>query len=322
MASATFSLWVVGVSEEELGLLGPSEEELHVVLLGEADAAVDLVAEAATRRQASLTQAFAMDTSRSHSRPSLRRQAAWYVMNREPSTSVAMLAQWCWMAWKLPMGRPNCTLFLAYSTAISRTCWELPTISAHLPTEPLRRACSTMGPAFVDVAEGVGPRDPDVVQDDLALLVGGDGLENLVADARALGVDDEGRDAVVGVVGLLGASGDDEIVDTWASGTKSLTPLRMKSSPSATPVTDTRRVPAATGLGVGEGHDGLAVGDLGEVLLLLCVGAGVANAMAGDDYGVEVGARDQGPAELLDEDHEVQELEPGRRRTAPGRAGP
>ena len=60
---------------------------------------------------------------------------------------------------------------------------------------------------------------------------------------------------------------------------------------------------------MGEGHDGFAVGDLGEVLLLLLLCAGVANSHSGHDDGVEVGARDQGPAELLDEDHEVEELE-------------
>src|SRR2546429_572584 len=32
-----------------------------------------------------------------------------------------MLAHLCWMAWKLPIGRPNCSRTLAYSTDISRT---------------------------------------------------------------------------------------------------------------------------------------------------------------------------------------------------------
>ena len=42
-----------------------------------------------------------------------------------------------------------------------------------------------------------------------------------------------------------------------------------------------------------------------------CIGAGVVNGHSGHDDGVEIGARDQGPAELFDEDHEVQELESG-----------
>src|SRR5262245_61692518 len=47
-----------------------------------------------------------------------------------------MLAHLCWMAWKLPIGLPNCSRTLAYSTLISSTRWAPPHISAHSPTLP------------------------------------------------------------------------------------------------------------------------------------------------------------------------------------------
>ena len=40
-------------------------------------------------------------------------------VERMPSTSTSMSAQRCFTAWKLPIGRPNCTRSLAYSTAMS-----------------------------------------------------------------------------------------------------------------------------------------------------------------------------------------------------------
>src|SRR5205823_8034338 len=47
-----------------------------------------------------------------------------------------MWAHLCWMAWKLPIGRPNCSRTLAYSTDISRTFCAPPHISAQSPTLP------------------------------------------------------------------------------------------------------------------------------------------------------------------------------------------
>ena len=45
-----------------------------------------------------------------------------------------MSAHLCLIAWNEPIGRPNCTRTLAYSTAISSTFWAPPTCSAARPT--------------------------------------------------------------------------------------------------------------------------------------------------------------------------------------------
>src|SRR3954467_8939495 len=47
----------------------------------------------------------------------------------EDSTSRSMSAHLCLMAWKDPIGRPNCTRTLAYSTDISSTFCAPPPIS-------------------------------------------------------------------------------------------------------------------------------------------------------------------------------------------------
>ena len=50
-----------------------------------------------------------------------------------------MLAQWCLTAWKVAMGRPNCTRTLAYAAACSVHSVAMPTASAAV----MRRARST-----------------------------------------------------------------------------------------------------------------------------------------------------------------------------------
>ena len=84
-----------------------------------------------TRVTASEHQHFAVDAAtEASSWPLATHQAAQYTADRMPSTSTSMSAQRCFTAWKLPIGRPNCTRSLAYSTDRSSTRCAMPSISA------------------------------------------------------------------------------------------------------------------------------------------------------------------------------------------------
>src|SRR5215469_9990760 len=51
--------------------------------------------------------------------PSASAALAWYTADWPHCTSSSMLAHLCLMAWKEPIGRPNCSRTLAYSTESS-----------------------------------------------------------------------------------------------------------------------------------------------------------------------------------------------------------
>ena len=61
------------------------------------------------------------------------------------STSRSMSAHLCLMAWNEPMGRPNCTRTLAYSTDMSRQRWAPPTCSAARATAARSSTASSTG---------------------------------------------------------------------------------------------------------------------------------------------------------------------------------
>ena len=44
------------------------------------------------------------------------------------ATQLASSASMCWMAWKVEIGRPNCTRCLEYSTAVASTLSAAPAI--------------------------------------------------------------------------------------------------------------------------------------------------------------------------------------------------
>ena len=213
---------VVGVSEEELGLLGPSEEELHVVLLGETDTTVDLVAQ---RSYSAASLAY----------PGLRHRdltVALQALAHAPGGLVGDEPRPVYVGrhvgavvlngLEAPDGPSKLHPVLG---VVDGYLQHLLGVADHLGA--FADGASAEGlldyrPALVDVAQDVGPRDTDVIELDLALLVGGDGLEDLVIDSRALGVDDERRYAFVRIIGLLGAGSDDEIVGDMGVGHKEL----------------------------------------------------------------------------------------------------
>ena len=62
---------------------------------------------------------------------------------RAAATCSAITASWCWMAWKLPMARPNCWRCWAKVTVMSNTRSSAPTIWAAVKTAPSSRGnCS------------------------------------------------------------------------------------------------------------------------------------------------------------------------------------
>ena len=68
--------------------------------------------------------------------PAPMHHAAQYTVERMPSTSTSMSAQRCFTAWNDPIGRPNCTRSLAYSTAMSSARAAPPSRSAAAKVAP------------------------------------------------------------------------------------------------------------------------------------------------------------------------------------------
>ena len=66
----------------------------------------------------------------SWSPPSAAARAASQTSAVASSAATSMLAQWCLTAWKVAMGRPNCTRTLAYAAACSVHSVAMPTASA------------------------------------------------------------------------------------------------------------------------------------------------------------------------------------------------
>ena len=62
--------------------------------------------------------------------------AAYQSSDRDGSISAKQSAAMCFTAWKLPIGRPNCSRIFAKSTAISRARSAPPWHSAAIATEP------------------------------------------------------------------------------------------------------------------------------------------------------------------------------------------
>ena len=94
-------------------------------------------ADAMTRFDASEHQIFAVDAAIDASASSApMHHAAQYTVERIPSTSTSMSAQRCFTAWNEPIGRPNCTRSLAYSTAIPSARWAPPSRSAAVKVAP------------------------------------------------------------------------------------------------------------------------------------------------------------------------------------------
>src|SRR5207244_1912578 len=94
-------------------------------------------ADAMTRFDASEHQILAVEAATDASSwPAPMHHAAQYALERMPSTSTSMSAQRCFTAWKLPIGRPNCTRSFAYSTAMSIARDAPPSISAAVHAAP------------------------------------------------------------------------------------------------------------------------------------------------------------------------------------------
>src|SRR5690606_16608108 len=72
---------------------------------------------------------------------------AYCAVARADSTATAMSAHLCLIAWKEPMGLPNCTLVLAWPTAMSSTAAAPPACSAARATAATSRVCRSTGQA-------------------------------------------------------------------------------------------------------------------------------------------------------------------------------
>ena len=148
--------------------------------------------------------------------------------------------------------------------------------------------------------------DADVVEDDLGLLVAGDGLEEVDLHAGLVAGDDE-----VGEPAIGGIRDDVQVVGHVGVGHEELRATEhVAVAVGAGGEGVAGAVPAARFLGDCVGVDGGPAGDAGEVLRLLGVVTG------DDEPGGAGGVGDEGtgnerPPELLDEDAEVQVAEAG-----------
>ena len=155
----------------------------------------------------------------------------------------------------------------------------------------------------------LGRGDLDVVERDLDLMVGGDGLQRLIGDAGALGVDQEEGDAVLALA-VLGAGDDQELVGCAAVGDEELGAIQgVLVAVLRRGELDARGLPGGRGLGLGVDPDFVAGGNLAEMRLLLGVGAKLEDRHAAEDDGVEEGRGGEVAAHLLDKHGEVEEAE-------------
>ena len=117
------------------------EVQVRLVFPGEPDAAERLDGVGGDAANAAEHVACAMlAASAGSSEPSVSAQTAWYAVERACSRSTSMSASRCLTAWNEPMGLPNCSRFLAYSTATSSMCCAAPTCSTASSAAPTCRA--------------------------------------------------------------------------------------------------------------------------------------------------------------------------------------
>src|ERR1700746_2467328 len=78
---------------------------------------------------------------------------------RDPSRAVGGAALRCCTAWKLPMGRPNCSRPVVYSAAIRKARSDTPSWIAHRPTSArvYSELTGSRGPWSRSAAETVAP---------------------------------------------------------------------------------------------------------------------------------------------------------------------
>ena len=215
------------------------------------------------------------------------------------STSSSMSAHLCLMAWNEPIGRPNCTRTLAYSTAISSTFWAPPTCSAARPTAARS--------STVDSTSQPSPSVP--------MSVAGVSANSSLACLRVWSIVDSAvrvrPAASPSTANRLtpgaGAGGDDDQVGGVAVEHEHLRAGRASSRRPAcvASMVMPRLVPLARRLGEGERGDRLAGGDAGQVVLLGGVVAGLEQRVGGEHDGREERRAQQRPAHLLEHDAEL-----------------
>ncbi len=99
-------------------------------------------------RWASPAAALAIDTASARRwSPSATVAAAKYAQARARLSATYMSTSLCLMAWNEPMGTPNCSRPLAYSSVMSKIVWQVPTISrASAAVASSITAASSTGP--------------------------------------------------------------------------------------------------------------------------------------------------------------------------------
>ena len=158
------------------------------------------------------------------------------------------------------------------------------------------------------LAQQVGLGHLHLLEDHLALLVAGHGLEQRDLDAGGLGVHEKQRDALA--VGVLagGAGRNDHPVGDVCVGHEELDPVDHVALTFRLGLDGDERgvVLRRCRLGEGERHAQAALGDLGQELLLLRLAAGRQDRAAAQDDGGEVGAGQGRVAHLLHQGHHVE----------------
>ena len=166
------------------------------------------------------------------------------------------------------------------------------------------------GPAFADAAQHRAGGDVHVAEDHLALSVRRQGLQGRPLEAGGIRRDDEQGHAPLRVGGLACSGRHQQIVGNVGVLREELPPVdgEVAGAPLGLHVLDAPGVPPGAGLGQRQGGQKLPPGDLGQKLLLLGLGAGIKDGRSRQHHRGEEGPGEQGPAHLLRDQAEVQEV--------------
>ena len=164
-------------------------------------------------------------------------------------------------------------------------------------------------PGLVQRAHQVLTRDQHLVEDDLALLVVGDGDQRRAGDSVAAGVDEKEGQAVAGVVVVVAGAGYHQVVVGGGGvldehlGAVEHPALAARHAPHL----DAPRVVGAAGLGEAQAEPQVAAEDPWQVVPFLGLAAELQQRQSRLEHAGLIGARAWAAAELLHQHHQVHE---------------
>ena len=215
-----------------------------------------------------------------------------------------MSAHLCLIAWNDPIGRPNCTRTLAYSTAISSTFWRpADLLGGEADGGQVEHAGHEVPPAALgpdQPGRRVGELQPGLLAGLVHRRQRGAGQPGGVA------LDGEQADAGVGAGEHQHEIGGVAVDHEHLGAGQGVTVARRRRRHL-----DAGLVPPAGRLGEGERGDRLAAGDAGKVVTLRRLVAAQQQGVGRQHDGREERRAQQRPPHLLEHDAQLDVAEPG-----------